>query len=689
MIFRIAARLWPELETMTEQRQVVGVGNVFFFLYTLPLALVGVIWLAAISDWRAMADNWLNLLLLAGLMAVFSRLSFFTIVEIHPGTFANADSSLSGVVLWSGLLLFGPEALWLPVIGKLGELIWQLRTSGSTSSRWVYMRIFTLYLASMVLSGLVSLHFYEIWGGSIPIGGLMPADITIAMAAIAMHIASFILVYSGFIVYVAWAQGVITTIKSRRRVMFFFALALGMPFLAYPFGILAAGLYVQNNVLSYLFFIVGLALVAVQSRQLSRVAENSRQQYRQLVQLELLSREIINSSPDASELPEFLLKHVPIMFPSARVIMWVEPDEFLLRYPEDWYPTVDRFWDWIRENPHTQSYEADIFLPWRETRSNHNPILAASIMDEDSNEPIGFIYIELQTLVQPWNQRSMAGLFPGVNALAAQIASALRQAEVYDRALVLQRAAQELDFASEIQASFMPDQIPILPGWELAVTIIPARQMAGDFFDFIPLEDGRLGILIADVTDKGVGPALYMALSRTLIRTYALEFEFEPDTIFFAANRRILQDARARLFVTVFLGMLDTDTGILTYSNAGHNPPYLLRANGGEIEPLRVTGMPIGIDEGAVWEQREVKIEPGDLLLLYTDGIPDAINEDGDFFEDDNLVDIAVVNANTSAHEVQAAIIDQVQRFVGEAPQVDDITLMVLRRDNGESSASG
>ena len=667
---------------MPDSRQVVGVGNVFFFLYTLPLAIAGVIWLYRVTEWGAIAEDWPILTLLGVLMFLFSRLSFFTIVEIHPGTFANADSSLSGVVLWSGLLLYGPMVLWLPAIGKLLEVIWELRKAVSTSARWVQLRILTLYFSSVILCGLLSLHFYQLIGGTIPIQGLMIQDLAFGLFAVVLHIFFYGVVYSGFIVYVAWAQGVINSVKSRRRVMFFFGLALGMPFLAYPFGILAAGLYSQNDILSYLFFVVGLALVAAQSRQLSRVAENSRQQYRQLVQLELLSREIINSSPDASELAEFLKKHISIMFPSARVIIWVEPDEFLLRYPEDWYPSVDRFWDWMQNNQATQAYEADEFLPWRDQQGPHNPIIAASVLDVASQDTIGFIYIELQPLVQPWHVRTMEGLFPGINSLAAQVASALRQAEVYDKALVLQRAAQELDFASEIQASFMPDQIPIIPGWELAVTILPARQMAGDFFDFIPFEDGRLGILIADVTDKGVGPALYMALSRTLIRTYALEYEFDPDTVFFAANRRILQDARARLFVTVFFGVLDTETGVLTYSNAGHNPPYLLRADGGDVEPLRLTGMPIGIDESAVWEQHEVKMEVGDVLVLYTDGIPDAMNEEGELYEDENLVDVAVLNANASAHELQAAVIDSVHNFVGDAPQVDDITMMVLRREN-------
>jgi sigma-B regulation protein RsbU (phosphoserine phosphatase) len=131
-----------------------------------------------------------------------------------------------------------------------------------------------------------------------------------------------------------------------------------------------------------------------------------------------------------------------------------------------------------------------------------------------------------------------------------------------------------------------------------------------------------------------------MALSRTLIRTYAIEYEFEPDIVFFATNSRILKDARANLFVTAFLGILDWNTGELSYSNAGHNPPYLLRCNGEKVEHLSVTGMPIGIEEDTVWGTETVHIQPGDILLLYTDGIPDTQNDRGDYFEVEKLIEV-------------------------------------------------
>ncbi len=680
-LLNISKIFWPDLENFTEQRQVIGVGNVFFFLYTFPLTIFSTIWLARQTDWQVFVENWPVLLLMAGLMLLFSKLNFFTIVEIHPGTYANADSSFSGVMLWSALLLFGPSILWIPWVGKLLELIWQYGKATTTASRWVYLRVFTLYNAGVILTALASITLYQRWGGIIPIAGLALPEVALALEVIVIQAVLFGFIYSGFILYIVWAQSILTTVQSRRRILFFLVLVLGLPFLAYPFGILGAGIYSQNGAFGLLFFNSGLCMVAILARQLSRTSESSRQQSRQLEQLELLSRDIINGPPDASELSAYLAKHVPAMFPSGRVIIWVEPDEFLLRHPESWHPGVARFWNWYRENGTTTSYQAEEQLPWRDEKDNHSPLLVAPIFEVETGNPIGAIYVELQMLVQPWNERTLQGLFPAVNALAAQVASALRQAQVYEEAILLNRTAQELEFASEIQASFLPDKIPIMPGWELAVTILPAREMAGDFFDFIPLENGNLGILIADVTDKGVGPALYMALSRTLIRTYAIEYEFDPDTVFFAANGRILKDARARLFVTAFFGVLDQQTGILTYSNAGHNPPYLLRANSGEVEPLHATGMPIGIEEDAFWDQEQIQLEPGDMLLLYTDGIPDAVNKDGAFFDETQMVEAAMANFDAPAHEIQAAIIDLVFQFAGEVPQIDDITLMVLKRD--------
>ena len=214
------------------------------------------------------------------------------------------------------------------------------------------------------------------------------------------------------------------------------------------------------------------------------------------------------------------------------------------------------------------------------------------------------------------------------------------------------------------------------------MTLNPAEETFGDFFDLIPLPDGRLGVAIADVVDKGVGAALYMTLSRTLIRTYAIEADSDPDLVFFATNSRMLADTTASLFVTAFYGVLDPVSGQLIYSNAGHNPPYVVRP--GEqviIQELIRTGIPRGVQEGATWNRAYVQLQPGDRLQLYTDGIPEAHNGNGKYLSTGPMLEIAKENLDLSAEELQVRILQAVSDFVGDAPQSDDITLMIFARD--------
>ncbi len=245
-----------------------------------------------------------------------------------------------------------------------------------------------------------------------------------------------------------------------------------------------------------------------------------------------------------------------------------------------------------------------------------------------------------------------------------------------------QKVAQELALAGEIQASFLPDTLPNVAGWQLAATLHPARETSGDFYDFVCLSNGRLGIVIADVVDKGMGAALYMALCRTLIRTYAVEYDAQPDLVFSVVNRRILLDIHTNLFVTVFYGILDPTTGTLTYCNAGHNPPYLLAAqNRDQVQALRRTGMPLGVLKDATWEQNSVQIATGDALVLYTDGIPEAQNRQEEFLGEKRLLENIQGNLGRSARDMQNALLAEVHRFMGDAPQFDDITLMVVVRE--------
>jgi serine phosphatase RsbU (regulator of sigma subunit) len=683
MLPSIYRKLWPELEDMSLQNRLVGQGDIFATLVAMPLAIIGLIWLALTTDLQTILANWQMFLLMGLLIILFNRLSYFIIVELRNDRYGSADGSLVSAILWSGIFLFGPAVLWLPITGKLAVFIYGWGRTGSKAARWNSLRNLALEMATLSLASLVALIVYQALGGTFPFLNFDLQYMLPALAALGTNFLMVILVWSPYLVYGIWAQTVLTKPSGVQELVRFMLLALGLPFLALPFSVLLAGLYTQFGVDLYLFLVFGLVLVAILARRLSWAVEASRQKGRQLERLEQLGREILESPPDASRLAELLQKHVPLMFPSGRVAIWVSGEGFLHKHPDEWEIDCDPLWEWISREKNSIAVLAKEVLPWLQKAPAHSPCVLAPIQRVEDLAVIGFVYLELRSLAQPWDRDALSSLFPAVHSLAAQVASTLYQAQVYRETLDFQVALQELEFASRIQASFLPNEVPILSGWELAVTLLPARNMSGDYFDFIPLEDGKIGILIADVVDKGLGAALYMALSRTLIRTYALEFELQPDLVFFSTNERILQDARANLFVTAFYGVLDVKTGHMAYCNAGHNPPFLIRAqDGGRVEALSANGMPIGVDADAFWRQAEVHIAPGDVLLLYTDGIPDAQDSAGEHFKDFRMINIAQENLGTSAQEIQRSVLDSIEEFVGEAPQFDDITLLVVMRES-------
>jgi serine phosphatase RsbU (regulator of sigma subunit) len=254
--------------------------------------------------------------------------------------------------------------------------------------------------------------------------------------------------------------------------------------------------------------------------------------------------------------------------------------------------------------------------------------------------------------------------------------------EVYDQALAYQKDLKELAQAGKIQASFLPKKIPDVPGWQLAASLTPARETSGDFYDFISLPDSKVGIVIADVADKGAAAALYMTSSRTLIHTFALDYPDSPELVIGEANRRITLDTHQGLFITVFYAVLNPANGTLIYCNAGHNPPFLLGAESdSEVRKLVRTGVPMGIVSETSWEQTTLQLCPGDVLVLYTDGVTDALNKGDDFYGEEQLIASAQSYVGGTAQFIHDAIQKDIQEFVSGAPQFDDITLLVLSRD--------
>jgi hypothetical protein len=261
-----------------------------------------------------------------------------------------------------------------------------------------------------------------------------------------------------------------------------------------------------------------------------------------------------------------------------------------------------------------------------------------------------------------------------------QMVGYLNQAARAIQAVCVRR--QELELAGRVQVGLLPEAAPEVAGWQLAATLQPARETSGDFYDFIPLPDGRLSLVIADVADKGMGAALYMALSRTLLRTYAVRYPDRPDLAIQAASERILAETRAGLFVTVFHGILDPARATLTYCNAGHHPPLLLGAEEAQpIQSLPGRGMALGVIEDTNWGHTKVEIPLGAALLLYTDGVVDAQNRERERFGNKELLATVGTNRGRSAEEIQAVLLARLQQFMGDEPQFDDITLMVVGRE--------
>jgi serine phosphatase RsbU (regulator of sigma subunit) len=238
-----------------------------------------------------------------------------------------------------------------------------------------------------------------------------------------------------------------------------------------------------------------------------------------------------------------------------------------------------------------------------------------------------------------------------------------------------ERIEQELRVARMIQQTLLPKSLPELEGHEIAVYYQPAREVGGDFYDFLRLPDGHLGLIVGDVSGKGVPAAIVMAITRTMLRSsYHLG---SPGQILQKVNDDLLPDIPPNVFVTCLAALLDGRTGQLQYANAGHDPPFLRHAKG--VSKLRATGMPLGLMPDMTYEQKEVTLQPGDSVLLYSDGLAEAHNLHQEMFGFPRIETVVV------AHSKAATLIDsllaELEQFTGEEwEQEDDITLLTLQR---------
>ncbi len=244
-----------------------------------------------------------------------------------------------------------------------------------------------------------------------------------------------------------------------------------------------------------------------------------------------------------------------------------------------------------------------------------------------------------------------------------------------------QRMEEELAIGHRIQLSLLPRGCPQVPGYSFAAGYRAAHEVGGDLYDFIVQPDDRakVHLVIGDVTGKGVPAALYMAVSRTLLHTYALD-GYGPGEALRRVNDFIREDAASPLLLSAFYAILDAGSGRLTYANAGHNPPLRLRAATGELELLESRGLLLGAFNSFVADERSCTLDPGDFIVFFTDGITEARNAAGAFMDDEGLEAIVRSRPWSSAEAVVTAITDAVDAFAGGAAQADDYTVVVLQR---------
>ena len=270
-----------------------------------------------------------------------------------------------------------------------------------------------------------------------------------------------------------------------------------------------------------------------------------------------------------------------------------------------------------------------------------------------------------------------------LSTLAAQAAPAIRVAQlVREQAVEIQareRLEQEMRVATLIQQQFLPRELPQLRDWQVAAYYGPARAVGGDFYDFIALPDGRIGIVVGDVTDKGVPAALIMARTQSVLRGEAPRLT-SPAKVLERANEILLPEMPARMFVTCLYMILEPETGRVVFANAGHNLPYVRTADG--VIELRATGMPLGLLPGMDYPEHEAVLAPGESVLLYSDGLVEAHDGAGDMFGFPRLRELMA--AELPGSELLDHLLDELHGFVGRGwDQEDDITLVTLQRTGG------
>jgi sigma-B regulation protein RsbU (phosphoserine phosphatase) len=265
-----------------------------------------------------------------------------------------------------------------------------------------------------------------------------------------------------------------------------------------------------------------------------------------------------------------------------------------------------------------------------------------------------------------------------LKAFSEHAALAIENARLHQASLESERVEKEMQIAGEIQQRLLPKEIVPIPTYDIAAVAQPCTSVGGDFFDVIPLGDGRFAFVVADVTGKGVPAALLVSTLHASLRAY-IQSNINLRDLTEKLNNMVSLNSPPDRFITFFIMILDSMGHTLTWVNAGHNFPYLYRPSSDELIELQASGLPLGMIEDMKYESREIKLQADDVLMLYTDGVTEAMNKSGDQYGEERLKTLVRRTSGKNAFQIKEALLDDVRLFVGQEPPSDDLTALILK----------
>ena len=315
------------------------------------------------------------------------------------------------------------------------------------------------------------------------------------------------------------------------------------------------------------------------------------------------------------------------------------------------------------------------FKPNKTLRYTRDSFIASPIIGKD-DDIIGFLCATERSINKAFNLSNLMLL----EMLAQQISENYMHVFLSEESKIKQSLTEEINYTEQLQKSILPSEFPNKKLFDVAATSIPSKNIGGDFYDYMKLKEGKYALVIADVSGKGLNAGFFMVMTRSILRVYASQID-NPAKILEQTNKHIFYDSKKGMFVTCFLAIVDTKNKTITYSNAGHIPQYLVKKasmNEDYITEMYVGGKPLGFVESPSYKNKKISYEKSDTIVMFTDGVTETFNENNEEYGENKLKDI-LKNEYDSSSELLKDIVDETIYFRAEAPQFDDITLLIAK----------